>query len=182
MPWAQSCSHYASRGPNLSKPYVACTFEFLILKTPCLQVYYITISLGRLAGKTLTRTLTAPIYTLEPKTHSRLRHAKTWQIRKKHYYIYKTFKRKSDSCRIFCWHHHPSLTCTVSFQRSLTRSTSALTKSCDSFDRNMLSASSRTPHRLLVGLPIALLKRVFRMGKNVFLRMDAVPAPENQYL
>jgi hypothetical protein len=40
--------------PNLSKPYVACTFEFLISATPYLQTHHLGVSLGGRSGKTPT--------------------------------------------------------------------------------------------------------------------------------
>ena len=44
----------AIHSTNLSKPCVACTFEFLILATPYLQINHLRISLGGLDGKTST--------------------------------------------------------------------------------------------------------------------------------
>jgi hypothetical protein len=50
----QDVGYYATRTLNLSKPCVACTFEFLIMVTPCLQTYYLRVSLGRLGSNTPT--------------------------------------------------------------------------------------------------------------------------------
>jgi hypothetical protein len=43
--------YYARHGSNLCKSYGSCTFEFLISATPYLQIYYLGVYLGRLAGK-----------------------------------------------------------------------------------------------------------------------------------
>jgi hypothetical protein len=47
----QDVGYYAHRGPNLSKPRVACTFEFLISATPYLKLTTSGIPLGGQAVK-----------------------------------------------------------------------------------------------------------------------------------
>jgi hypothetical protein len=50
----QDVGYYALSGLNLSKLYVPCTFEFLILAIPYLQLTTSAVSLGGLDGKTPT--------------------------------------------------------------------------------------------------------------------------------
>jgi hypothetical protein len=47
----QDVGYYAHRGPNLSKPCVACTFEFLISASPCLKLTTSGTPLGGQAVK-----------------------------------------------------------------------------------------------------------------------------------
>jgi hypothetical protein len=44
--------YYTLSGPNLSKLYISCTFEFLTSATPYLQLTTSGVSLGGLGGKT----------------------------------------------------------------------------------------------------------------------------------
>ena len=43
--------YYTTRSMDVSKPYVACTFKFLIPTTSYLQLNHFGISLGELCGK-----------------------------------------------------------------------------------------------------------------------------------
>jgi hypothetical protein len=47
----QDVGYYTHRGPNLSKPCVACTFEFLISTLPYLKLTTSSIPLGEQAVK-----------------------------------------------------------------------------------------------------------------------------------
>jgi hypothetical protein len=50
----QDVGYYAPGGPDLSKLFVPCTFEFLILAIPYLETHHLRGILGERGGKTPT--------------------------------------------------------------------------------------------------------------------------------